>query len=369
MSEYAYAPVIGPGFTELSRSRQGRLFRKQILKFESFQHPTDPTTKLTVDEKFADTLIKNFSDGVCDIVQVPVVDGKNAHVEDPERNIGEVVDVQKDANGVYAIIDVRKDGEAEKMGKTYLGASAMLHLNYTDTRTGKKVGPTLLHTAVTNRPYITKLADYEEIVAASADTLGERPVVLTTEENEMPQTREELIAMLRDEHDVDVEALQAAATATAETPAYDESTLVRAFSAALQQAGSVGLSAKETQGEEVTLQDVAEAVVEVAQEKVELSQRVESLESELEGERASKTEREVDDLIKAGRVLPKAKDAMLKLARTDRETFLAVIPDEAIVSLSEDGVTTHSEPGHSGQLSEEQQKDIDRLSDIARGSK
>lgn len=370
MSDLAYIPSVGSGFAEMSRTPKGRLFKKQILKYESFVHPNDPKKRLVVDEAFADKLIQNFTNGVCDIVQVPVVDGKNAHVEDPDRNIGEVVDVTKGPDGIYATIDVRKDGAAEQLGKTYLGASAMLHLDYTDTRTGEKVGPTLLHTAVTNRPYITNLKDYEEIVAASADTFGERPSVLIAEEKAMP-TKEELIAQLRDEHKVDVEALQtelsAAQAQVAATPQFDESTLVQAFSSALQQAGAVSLTQKDEKGQEVTLTDVAEAVIEVANEKVELAGRVETLETELVAAQKREVEKEVDELIKAGRILPKAKDAMVKLASTDRESFEAIVPEDAIVALGEEGVTTHQEPGSVIELSDEQKADIERLHEVAKG--
>ena len=81
------------------------------------------------------------------------------------------MDIQREGDKVYTLLDIRDPAAAEKMGKTLLGASAFLHMDYTDTRTNKKVGPTLLHTCVTNRPYVTDLDDYEEVVAATADDL------------------------------------------------------------------------------------------------------------------------------------------------------------------------------------------------------
>ena len=124
-----------------------------------------------------DHLMTNFTDGVADIVQVPKVDGQNKHTEDPDRNIGEVVDLKRrEDGGLDAIIDVRT-ADTEKIGKTLLGASAMMHMDYTDTRTGSRMGPTLLHTAITNRPYITGLDDFQEYVAASADTSDDTEVV------------------------------------------------------------------------------------------------------------------------------------------------------------------------------------------------
>src|SRR5215207_2318806 len=135
------------GYVELASSLlnpKGKLYRKQILPWGDFKYGGDT---ITIDAKFADDLIKNFSAGYCDIVQVPLVDDKNRHSEDPTRNIGRVVDIERGPKGVYAVIDAVK--YADDLGKTLIGASAMMSTNYTDTKTGQKVGPTLLHCAVT----------------------------------------------------------------------------------------------------------------------------------------------------------------------------------------------------------------------------
>jgi len=113
---------------------KGRLFRKQVLHWGEFLHPNLPGKKIKVDKEFADKLIANFSNGACDIVQVPIVDGKNHHTEDPLRNIGEVVGLETDDKGIYAVIDARK--QADELGKTLIGASAFMNLDYEDKRTG-----------------------------------------------------------------------------------------------------------------------------------------------------------------------------------------------------------------------------------------
>src|ERR1044072_4503734 len=176
--ELVIVPSDGDGYVELARTKQGRLFRKHILNKGPLLHPTTGAT-ISIDDKFVSTLTKNFNDGVCDIVQVPLANDKNEHSEDPMRNIGEVIGIEAKDDKVYAVIDARDAPAADKLGKTLLGASAMLHLDYTNTKTGQKVGPTLLHTCVTNRPYVTGLEDYKEIVAATSDT-SQRAVLLTT---------------------------------------------------------------------------------------------------------------------------------------------------------------------------------------------
>lgn len=340
------------GFVELARTRKGRLFKKQILGMNSeFSYPSAPGGKIRIDKSFAETLRRNFKSGVCDIVQVPIVDDGNAHSEDPTRNIGEVVDLTYDDAGVYAVIDARK--HADDLGETLLGASALMHMNYSDTSTGEKKGPTLLHVAVTNRPYLTNLSDFQELsgelAALSADTQGEAPVVLSrATQTEDKMDKDELLALLKDEHGIDVAALQEQVALSGET---DNSELLAALSNVL------------TPGAEtLTIKDVADAVVELAEERVELSNTVQSLKDANESMAQKAAEAEVDGLIEEGRILPKQRDRMVALSRNDRETFEDLLPDDAIVSLSETGVLTHDAP-----VSETVNQNIERLASIANG--
>lgn len=342
--------VVVPGprgddsFVELARSQRGRLFKKEILKMDSsFVHPSAPGKIIHIDHQFAEALKRNFKAGICDIVQVPMVNDANQHVEDPSRNVGEVVDLSYDDKGIYAVIDARK--HAEDFGTTLLGASAMLSTNYTDHKTGAKVGPTLLHVAVTNRPYITNLDDYEEIVAASADTSGETPVVL------IPATKTEetmdldlMLSTLKDEHGIDVLALQAQAENSNEE-------LLTALS---------NVIAPESD-DTLTIKDVADAVIELAEERVALSGQVETLVKTNEAMALKEAESEVDRLISEGRILPKSREVMVALSREDRAKFDALVPDTAIVSLSATGVETHDAPAESQQMIE----NIERLATLA----
>jgi hypothetical protein len=352
------------GFVELARTQKGRLFKKQILHMnQSFVHPSDKKTKIKVDEALAMSLVENFKKGYCDIVQVPIVDGANQHNEDPLRNVGEVVDVKYDDKGVYAILDARNEAHANQLGKTLIGASALMHMNYEDTATGKKVGPTLLHVAVTNRPYITNLEDFDEmkdLVAASADSFGEdAPEVLSPADDlEDNMDLDQLLTKLKDDHGIDVAALQAQ-----KVPGTDE--LVTALSNVLKEAG-----APAAQGDDdgpVTLDDVANAVIELSQEKLSLSSTVEALKAEAETAKKEKAEAEVDALVRVGRVLPKSRDTMVELSMSDREKFESLLPENPIVSLSADGVTTHDEPDNA--TFEAAAEEVARIVALANGSK
>jgi hypothetical protein len=183
----AYGELTEPDL-ELSRRSSGTLFRKHILTKGELIHPVTGK-RIKVDDGFISKMKTNFDNKVCPIVQVPLANDSNAHVEDPDRNVGEVIDIEVKDDKVYAVIDARRNVDRFK-DRTYIGASAMLALDYTDTNTGKKAGPTLCHVAVTNRPYITNLDEYEEIIKASADNSDEA-VLLTepaTDENVEPQS-------------------------------------------------------------------------------------------------------------------------------------------------------------------------------------
>jgi hypothetical protein len=62
---------------------------------------------------------------------------------------------------VFALLDI--DRRADALGRTLLGCSASLHVDFIDLGTCTRVGPTLLHLLTTNRPHIIGLDEYEEL--------------------------------------------------------------------------------------------------------------------------------------------------------------------------------------------------------------
>lgn len=338
--ELVIVPSNGDGYVQLARTKQGRLFRKHLLNKGPLRHPVNGAI-INVDDDFITKMKKNFDDGVCDIVQVPLANAKNEHSEEPDRNIGEVVDIQVDGDKVYAVLDIRDPGHADKLGKTYLGASAMLSLDYTDTKTGKKVGPTLLHSCVTNRPYITGLGEYEEIVAATTTDRSEEAVVLlasdtaviekpSKETADMPEkaetetvaepSLEELLTTLKAKHGIDVSALQAQ-----QTEAAKQTQLSQTIVDALTAAGVVKLSNTDQNADNNSV--VINAVQELATDNVTLSNRVQAMEKR-------EAEHAVDALITQGRILPAQRAPMVELKLTNSAMFDQLVPANAIVKLT-----------------------------------
>lgn len=305
-------------FVSLGRTQKGMLFRKHILTKGDLIHPVTKAI-IKIDDDFVTKLTENFYNGACDIVQIPLAGPDNEHSEAPDRNIGQVIGLEEKNGKVYALLDIRK--HEEDIGKTLLGASAMFSLNYTDTASGKKVGPTLLHTAVTNRPYVTGLDDYEQIIAATADGNRENTVLLSavsTKENPVMSELNELLDTLRDEHGINVAELQAAATAGEAATA-----LSNALTSALKDTNMVKLS----NGEEITGEEIISSVVELAETNVALSARLETLEKD-------KAATAVDKLVAEGFILPAQRDTMLELKLTNPELFDKLLPETPLVKLS-----------------------------------
>lgn len=313
------APRDSEGYAYLTRSRMGKLYRKHILNLGELKYEG---RTYDLDDSWYARLKDNFNSGVCDIVQVPLANDANAHSEDPARNLGEVIDIQREGNKVYAVIDARKN--ADDFGKTLLGASAFLHMNYKNTTSQQRVGPALLHVAVTNRPYITKLEPYQEIIAASADGTGD-VLVLASEEESAKMTREEMLAQLRDEHGIDVEALQAQAAQKT-----DAAQLTAAITEALKGTGTVALAGAEG----LDADTLTGAIVELAGTARAQGEEIGKL-------RRQQAETEVDGYITAGRVLPKQRPAFVELALSNRDMLDQLLPGEPVVRLNhQDGAPT-----------------------------
>lgn len=326
LSAKASTPVI--------KKVQGKLFKKQILKKGPFYYPGANGNFIDVDDNMMDTMVTNFNNTVCDIVQVTKVDADNQHTEDPDYNRGEVVGLSHEGDSLYAYIDARE--QADKFGKTYIGASAMLSLNYRDHRDGNFYGPTLCHVAVTNRPHVLNLESFEEVIAASniSDDSNGKPVLLSTQDEkteESEMTLDEMLTELKDDHGIDVRALQ-----TRVADLEPQVALSAKIADELIATDVLKLSSKEP-----TPEEFVKAVAAVVSENVELSNKIDQINKDsIEAAAAA----EIDGLVTTGHIEPGRRDAMLELRLSNEELFKKLLPDAPIVKLSnEQGVDTEDE--------------------------
>jgi hypothetical protein len=353
---------------ELSRQVQGKVYRKHILNRGSLLHPLTGT-KIDIDDDFISHLKTNFTNNVCDIVQVPLANDKNEHVENPAANLGEVIGIEDDKSSgkIYALVDARK--HAEDFGKTLLGASAFFHLNYKDSKTHKHVGPTLLHVAVTNRPYVTGLDPYEPVVAASAEYLGEPALVQMSghvdQEGAMARSLEEVLAELRTDHNVDVDALRTELSAakseatTAEEKAKAAETQLNDTTTKLTAALKGSEEGAKLSSSDVSSEDVVNAVAELAQRNVALSAAQEVAGDRIAALEKRNVEVEIDGLISEGKILPAKRDVYLTMALSHREMFDQIVPDAPVVALSQEKGTAPRADEHRG-------REIDVEAELAR---
>jgi hypothetical protein len=159
----------------------------------------------------------------------------------------------------------------------------------------------------------------------------------------VPHTKAELLAALKAEHGIDVEALQASAAAP---PAPDMTALTGAVVQALKDGGYISLAVEPGQ---ITMGDVSAAVVELANDNKGLRTAVGSLQR-------SAAETLVDGYVGTGRLLPKTRDVAIEMALTrpgDLEAILAPANAPYVALSAPQGVG-----GQDGVQRQEQ--DIDR---------
>lgn len=363
-NELAFIPAPkGEGFVELAATAtptkaQGRVFRKQILKYGDLRYKNGK--KYKIDEEFADKLIENFQTSG-EIVHVPKAGSRNEHNDDPDRNIGEVIDVIKNEKGVYIDIDARTD-DADKLGKTLLGVSALMDLAHENRETGEITGPTLLHACVTNRPYVTNLEPFEELVGLSVDTLPDHEVIVLTDdetkEPEMALTKEELIEALKSEHKIDVVALSAEVEEL--RPLKDEVETLRPKAEAYVTLSSAVADTFQADEDVLALSATDATVEEYVTSVTNAHDKIVSLTAEVATEKQATLDREaeadVDKLVLTGFILPAKKEAAVKLRKLDKELFEETLPENPIIKLSfEQGDEPTEEPGKTYN------EEIDRL--------
>lgn len=354
---------------KLYPDQKGRLFRKQIFKMNSqFIHPADKSIKIKTDKAFAEKLAANFKRSG-NIVQLPLCNDKNEHVEGADKNLGRVLDVQYDDKGVYAILDARR--HAEDFGDIFLGSSAFVDLNFEDKETGERIGPTLLHVAVTNRPYLTNLDEYSEVTKLSADNSGEDPILLTPveESDQEPKKQKKKVAKLAAEQpkvieketSMDMESVKAwlnergftAVKADEYTDLQTKAAKATELSAKLEETNN---QLKLSETEKLDIETVGNALVELSAANDDLTKTVEAQREEIDQMKLSAAETEIEGYISSGRILPKQKDVMVKLYLSDRATFDELLPEESLVTLSEHGVTVHEKPKTNGLTDDDRKR-------------
>ena len=129
-------------------------------------------------------------------------------------------------------------------------------------------------------------------------------------------TRDELLAELKANHDIDVTALQGQAAVVDSAVA-----LTNAVQDALVESDMLELS-----NTEPTADDMIKAIKGAGEKIVTLTQ--DAAKKDAEGH--------VDDLVRSGHILPKHRDAQVTLLLSNPELFDALLPEAPVIKLSQE---------------------------------
>lgn len=150
----------------------GTLFKKQIVKYGTWVNPSFPVEKMDLDEDFGQSLIDNFTSGLVGKIPVPL-----DHTDETDANTGEVMSLESiPGDGLYALLDIRDPNVVDDINNGLIfDVSIGFDWDYEDTKTGDLFGPTLLHVALVNNPYLKGMKPFEEVAQDIQNNLFASP--------------------------------------------------------------------------------------------------------------------------------------------------------------------------------------------------
>lgn len=352
--------------TKLIRLADGHHYRVQALPFGTWVHPGDTDRRLIVDRTVVGSIVKNFNDRVLDTVPVPWT-----HTDDPKENTGNVVAAMETADGLDLVLDTPLATEKIDQGLVG-GVSLSIDFNYMDKKSGKDLGPTMLHAALVSNPYIKGMRKFTKLDAGELDALGikrdqmriaagdkseplflaEKPDIGAT----MPTVLKDLLDALKAEHNIDVAKLQETDKAHVGmmTQLRDIGKLFGLTVEKPEQVGALSEKAKTASEAVVELAEIRAAVIAKVQladgqklkdviakqvtETVALTDRIVLIEAE----------RDVDVLLADKKILPAQRDHFIELRKSNKSLYdkmTAGLKANAAVDLSERGTDTSTETG------------------------
>lgn len=158
--KYKSVIVLSTSLDASTQQLNGTQFRKQIVKYGEWVNPLFPIESMTLDEDWAKSIIDNFDSGLVGKIPVPL-----DHTDATEANTGEVVSLESvKGDGLYAILDVRRPEVVDDINNGLIfDVSISFDWDYIDTADGKHYGPTLLHVALVNNPYLKGMDGFEQL--------------------------------------------------------------------------------------------------------------------------------------------------------------------------------------------------------------
>ncbi len=275
--------VYRPGNIELVETSDGvKKFKKEILRTGRWHHSAAPKGILKITKKALKNIYENFKKGIIEHVFVPL-----GHTNDPLKNTGELVDVElsESGNKLSGVLEIKDDKVAKMLEKGLIrGISASIDQNYMNKKTGKKIGPALLHTALVSEPFIKRLGGF----------------VPLSEEFEDRET----VAVFEDELSMEIEELKEKVN---------------------KMEKKIKLEDKTSEEEETKSDSEPEAGEEKEEEEADSK-------ADLADARAdsAETEKKWDELLKSGKVVPAQKEAFLSFYSSVNQIMLGEEESEKV---------------------------------------
>lgn len=354
-----------------------RLWRKQVLRFGRWKHPENKDIEFEITPAVLSQVINNFNAGIP--VEAPVV---LTHTDDPRMKKGRVKSFVVTKDGLDAIMTVDDAELNESLGSEEKapGVSCWLDLNYVHKETGEKIGAVVKHVALVNHPYIEGMESFQAVLSEAEEGDQYLPLVYLSEEDKTKKVtggnqmskKDELIKSLKEDHNIDVEALLGESKTLAEL----QGKIEKGEFISAEDAKKVMLGDDLVKKIRETLELSGDAEIDVASvitklleagakgktELTEATKRIDNLEKKIEKGEAEKA---VSTLLSEGFLFPKEKEAYEALYESDKTTFTKLVEARKasgkVVELTEDGTNFGD-----GEVTVDAQKEIDRQVEAAK---
>lgn len=300
---------------------EGTRYRKQLAKYGEWVNPDFPwfsdSPMMTLDDAWGEKIVENFNNNVLGSkVPVPL-----NHTDDVKENTGEVLSVESvPGDGLYGILDIKDQPTVSKIDDGIIfDVSISFAWDFVRTDDNKHYGPTLVHVALVNTPYLVGMGGFEKLNATLSKSMYDvarlPQTVIMLSKTKMKELSAMGNATVKNDRDFDVTVKYVDGEVEKETVVKAGEELSVPESQAETVLSQIADATNDTQDDTATVQDDADntggetAEAELARLRTENSML--------------KLSAAYDQLLSEGKVTPAQKDKIMGLAKLNSNTELS----------------------------------------------
>ena len=299
-----YVAITENGSVELAENNETKFkrFWKQIAGYGDFVDPRNPKKKMVLDKTWGERIVDNFKNGPIKRVPTPLGHPQTS-TELAEKNKGWLVDVEARDDGLFGLLEIRKQDAADDIENGVLvDTSVAFDEQYTDKRTGKIYRDVLKHVGLVNDPFIKGMTEFEAalsdgnlatiLFSDGGNNNNEKEISMTLVKNDREFPVEVTYTEAEEEKKVTIEA-----GAEAEVPEDQVEAVTKQIADAVapEEEDDEQLSDEEKKAKELADREAA-----IAAKEKELSDK--------------QAEAEYERLLSEGKIVPAQKDAFIALS-------------------------------------------------------